>query len=207
MSLLAAAGELGREAARRAARTELSDPRYRDAQPPLVVRVVGRVLRELGRLLARAADAAPGGALGLLLLAGLLVLAVVVLLTRLRPARTGAAGAVFAAGAPLPAAEHRRRAEQAAAAGDFAAAVRERLRAAVRALEEDDRLEPRPGRTASEVARDAGRAVPALAAPLAAAAGVFAEVWYGGRPADAGSYATVVAADRLVAGEPAPART
>ena len=44
-------------------------------------------------------------------------------------------------------------------------------------------LDPRPGRTADEVAREAGAAVPTIAGDLRAAAEIFDEVWYGGRPA------------------------
>ena len=66
--------------------------------------------------------------------------------------------------AELDAAGHRAAAEALAAQGHLAEAVRERLRAVVRALEERGVLDPRPGRTSGEVARDAGAAAPALAA-------------------------------------------
>ncbi len=199
MSWLAAADELSREAARRAAREELSDPRYRDAQPPLVVRVVGRAIRELLELLARAASGAPGGRLGLLLLLALLIGFVAVVLTRLAPQR-GPGRAVFSVGAALTAADHRRRAEEAAAAGQWPEAVRERLRAVVRELEVRGVLDPRPGRTAGEVARDAGGAVPALRTVLDEGTRVFDEIWYGGRTADPSSYAVLVALDETVTG-------
>ena len=83
----------------------------------------------------------------------------------------------------LDAAEHRRRADGFAGEGRFAEAVRERMRAIVRELETRGVLEPRPGRTADEVAREAGALVPAVAPDLRTAATVFDEVWYGGRPA------------------------
>jgi hypothetical protein len=67
--LPAGAGDIGREAARRAAREELQDRKYQDAQPPLLVRVVGRLIREFADLLDRAAGGVPGGRVGLLLLA------------------------------------------------------------------------------------------------------------------------------------------
>ena len=70
----------------------------------------------------------------------------------------------------------------------------------VRDLESRGALDPRPGRTAGEVARDGGAAVPALADDLRRAAVLFDEVWYGGRNADAGSYAELVGVDERVRG-------
>lgn len=191
--------DLTRDSARDAARAELSRREYDEAKPPLLVRLAGRLLRELGELLDGAAAAVPGGRLGLLLLLGLLVLLVAVVLSRVRPTRGGAVRAPLFAGSPeLSAAEHRVLAEQAAAQGRFADAVRERLRAVVRELEARGVLEPRPGRTAGEVARDAGAAVPAVAADLRRAAIAFDEIWYGGRTADASSYALLVEVDERV---------
>lgn len=205
MSRLAAI-DVGREAARQAARAELSDRRYRAAQPPLAARIIGAALRSLGRLLARAAEAAPGGRLGLLLLLVLLVLLAAVVFVRLGPpARRRRSPALFAAGGPLAADDHRARAEQAAREGRWAEAVRERLRAVVRELEVRNVLEPRPGRTAREVAVDGGAAVPSLAAGLERAAVLFDEIWYGGRAADAAGYDAIVALDAAVRGERRPA--
>ena len=194
-----ALGELTREQARDAAREELSRRQYEDAQPPLVVRALGRLLREIGELLDRAASAAPGGAVGLVLLAALVVLVVAVVLLRVRPsARRARGGALFAGIGTLTADQHRERADDAAARGELAEAVRERLRAVVRELEARGVLDPRPGRTADEVAREAGAVVPEVADDLARGARVFGEVWYGGRPADAQAYATLVEVDRRV---------
>lgn len=191
--------DLTRDSARDAARDELSRREYADAQPPLLVRLAGRLVRELGELLDGAAAAVPGGRLGLLLLLGLLVLLVAVVLTRLRPTgRSGARAPLFAGSAELSAAQHRELAEQAAAEGRFAEAVRERLRAVVRDLEARGVLDPRPGRTAGEIARDAGAAVPAVATDLRRAAVAFDEVWYGGRTADEASYALLVEVDERV---------
>ena len=192
--------DLTRESARDAARAELSRREYADAQPPLLVRLAGRLVRELGELLDGAAAAVPGGRLGLLILLALLGLLVAVVLSRVRPGRSGSGRApLFAGSAELSAAQHRELAEAAAAEGRFAEAVRERLRAVVRDLEARGVLDPRPGRTAGEIARDAGAAVPEVAADLRRAAGTFDEVWYGGRTADASSYAVLVEVDDRVA--------
>jgi len=188
-----------RERAREAAERELRRREYADAQPPPVVRLLGRLLRELGELLGRAAAAAPGGRLGLLALLGLVALLVAVVLARVGPlARSARPPALFAGSATLTADEHRALAQSAAEQGRWADAVRERLRAVVRELEARGALDPRPGRTAGEVARDGGAAVPEVASDLARAAALFDEVWYGGRPADAGSYAVLVAVDERV---------
>ena len=57
------------------------------------------------------------------------------------------------------------------------------MRAIVRSLEERALLDPRPGRTADEAAAEAGRALPAHADRLRAAARDFDDVTYGGRTA------------------------
>ena len=196
--------DLTRESARDAARDELSRREYADAQPPLLVRLVGRALGWLLDLVEGAAGAVPGGTVGLLILLALIGLLVAVVVARLRPTgREGSGRApLFAGSAVLSAAEHRALAETAASEGRFADAVRERLRAVVRDLEARGVLDARPGRTAGEVARDAGAAVPAVAHDLRRGAVVFDEVWYGGRPADAASYATLVEVDERVGRTP-----
>lgn len=198
-SLQVLAQELTRESARDAARRELGRQEYADAQPPLLLRVVGRLLRLLGELL----DV--GGSLGNGLVARLgivlvLVAVVAVVLRRLGPLagprRRGRA--VFGAGPARTAGDHRAAAESLARDGQWAEAVRERLRAVVRELEVRGVLDPRPGRTAGEVARDAGGAVPLLAPDLARAARTFDEVWYGGRPGTPEAYVALVQVDDRV---------
>jgi len=99
-------------------------------------------------------------------------------------------------------------ADQLAAAGRYAEAVRERLRAIVRDLIEREVLPHSPGWTVTELAAAAGRARPPLSHPLASGVNVFSEIWYGLRPATAGDdaamrdYANSIA--RTLA-QPAPA--
>jgi Domain of unknown function (DUF4129) len=177
--------DLSREEARDAARRELADPAYSRDDPNLVERLLIWVDGELRELLARAADATPGGWQGLLVLAVLIVVIVAVVRYRLGPVARRAARArddLFGA-AELTAEDHRRAADRAAARQDWADAVRERLRAIIRDLEERDLLDPRPGRTADEAARDAGGVLPELRQDMLRAAAVFDDVWYGGRPA------------------------
>ena len=82
----------------------------------------------------------------------------------------------------LSAAQHRATAEQYAAEGNWIVAIRHRLRAVARQLEEDGVLNPVPGRTATELAKAAGEAVPDLSGELLQAANAFNDVTYGERP-------------------------
>ena len=64
-----------------------------------------------------------------------------------------------------------------AARGEWADAVRERLRAVVRSLEERAVLDERPGRTADEAAAEAGTALPTCADDLRRSARLFDDIW------------------------------
>jgi hypothetical protein len=94
-------------------------------------------------------------------------------------------------GRVLTAADHRRRAEQFADRGEWTAAIRQRVRAIGRHLEEDGVLNPVAGRTAGELATETGRAIPDLAEEFASAATAFDDVTYGGRPGIEGNYRLV----------------
>jgi uncharacterized protein DUF4129 len=173
-----------RQQAREWAVRELSDPAYARAQPGLLQRAVRWVLDRLAGL-QLPSDAVPDARTGLVLLVlvGALVVAVVLLRTgRLRGSAATGRAEVFA-GTSLPAVNHRRLADEAAARGDWTTAVRERFRAVVRVLEERTVLDERPGRTADEAAREAALALPDLAAALTDGARLFDETTYGGRPA------------------------
>lgn len=74
-------------------------------------------------------------------------------------------------------------ADQLAAAGRYAEAVRERLRSIVRGLIERGVIPHSPGWTVTELAAHATRVRPELTSPLRAAADVFSGIWYGLRPA------------------------
>ena len=95
----------------------------------------------------------------------------------------------------LTAAQHRATAEQFAAEGNWAAAIRHRLRAIARQLEEDGVLNPVPGRTATELAIDAGATLPDLGGELMQAATAFNDVTYGERPGTEPAYRMITELD------------
>jgi hypothetical protein len=174
-----------REQARDLALRELSDPVYARARPGLVERAVSWVFDQISKLGISSSDVtSPAAGAALLALVAVVVTTVVLLRTgRLRgPDRTGAAGAVFA-DRVRTSQEHRRLADQAAAAGQWVVAVQERYRAIVRTLEERVVLDERPGRTAHEAATEAGAWLPTAAAALIEAATTFDDVVYGERAA------------------------
>jgi hypothetical protein len=184
--------ELGRDEAAQLAREELAKQIYRDAGPGLVERLVRWLLEQAGRLLDGAAGVSPGGYAGLVVVLLLVAAAVVAVRLKVGPlGRRAAREEALFVGRTRTAAQHRAAADAHAAAGEWAEAVRERLRAVVRSLEERAVLDERPGRTADEAAADAGRALPSCAAGLRSAAVLFDEVWYGGRPARPESYAAL----------------
>jgi hypothetical protein len=87
--------------------------------------------------------------------------------------------------AAIPAVDFVSLADRLAAEGRFAEAVRERLRAMVRALIETGTLADRPGWTVSEVVRATAAVRPGSAAPMDGAARIFSDIWYGQRAATA----------------------
>ncbi|MEU3372964.1 DUF4129 domain-containing protein [Streptomyces sp. NPDC006660] len=199
--LIAASGgppvDIPRDAAREAARRELSDPAYHQHDPSLLQRAVNKLWDWIGSLFDAASGGTPGGWLGLVVIV-LVVLALIgALWWRLgTPQRAfTTSGAVFD-DRPRSAAEHRTTAEAHAAAHRWTEAVQERMRAIVRSLEERALLDPRPGRTADEAAAEAGLPLPAHADRLRAAARSFDDVTYGGRTADEAAYLRLRDLDR-----------
>ena len=186
--------DIDRDAAHDAAQRELGKPIYPKAS------LTERLISWIEDLLYRLADASasvPGGWLTLSVLATLLVVAIVVAIRiARRTMRTNRGGEYALFGEhELSAAEHRETAEQYAAVGDWSAAIRHRLRAVARQLEESSVLDPVPGRTATELARDAGRAIPRLTGELRRAVEVFNDVTYGERPGTQGEYRMIADLD------------
>ncbi|MEU3529703.1 DUF4129 domain-containing protein [Streptomyces sp. NPDC038707] len=188
-----------RDPAREAARRELSKRMYHENDPSWFQRALDAFWDWLGRLFGTAASATPGGAVGLVVVILFVVAVLAALWWRLgTPRRRPASAAVLFDERPRSAAEHRAAAEAHAVQGHWNQAVQERMRAMVRSLEERALLDVRPGRTADEAAAEAGRALPAHADRLRAAAREFDDVTYGGRSADEHAYRRLADLDRDV---------
>jgi hypothetical protein len=185
---------IDRDAAHDAAQRELSKPIYTKAS--LTGRLVDWIDELLYKLVAEGSSV-PGGWFTLTVLLLLVaVAAVVAVRIAMRTMRTnrGRDSALFGAH-ELTSAQHRATAEQLAAQGNWSAAIRHRLRAVARHLEETGVLQPVPGRTATELARDTGTAIPGLTGELRRAAEAFNDVTYGERPGTESDYRTVADLD------------
>jgi Domain of unknown function (DUF4129) len=170
---------IGRAAARRLARAELSRAIYHPGES-----ITARIFGAIGRFFDAASVAVPGGWWAVVVLAALLVLAAAATVAWIGPVgrNRGRASSALLTGTMATARDHRLNSERRAEAGDFAAAIIECVRAIAVQLEESAILPTRPGRTADELAAEAGRAVPAEAAGLREAARMFDDVRYGERP-------------------------
>ena len=189
--------EISREDAQRLARLELAKPEYAREQETVVQRVLSWLGEKVDDALDAAGGVSPQAWVGLVVLALVVALAVVAIRRRTGTLARNASVPLFE-GRERSASDHRRESERLADSGAFAEAVRERLRALVRDLQERGLVEDAPGRTADEIARDAGRALPTVAGDLRSAARLFDDIWYGGRTADRTAYDRLVDVDRAV---------
>lgn len=157
--------DIDREAAHQAAQRELDKPIY--PKDSLTKELTDWIDEQLYRILEKGSSI-PGGWFTITVLLILLMIAVTaaVQIAR-RTMRTNRGGdyQLFDAG-QLTAAQHRSTAESYAAEGNWAAAIRHRLQAVARELEETGMLNPAAGRTANELASDAGEVLPHLAGEL-----------------------------------------
>jgi hypothetical protein len=186
--------EIDRDAAHDAAQNELSKPIY--PKGSLTDRLEDWLSQLIYKLIVEASSV-PGGwftlTVILLLVAVAAVVAVRIAMRTIRTNR-GRDSALFGTN-ELTSAEHRATAEQLAAQGNWSAAIRHRLRAVARHLEETGVLNPVPGRTATELARDAGAATPGLTDELRRAAETFNDVTYGERPGTESGYRLIADLD------------
>ncbi len=186
--------DIDRDAAHQAAESELNQPIYTKASA--TQQFLDWMNELLYRLLQKSASI-PGGWLTTAVLLTLLAVAIVVAIhIARRTMRTRRRGdyQLFEA-TQLTAAQHRETAERHAADGNWTVAIRHRLRAIARQLEETGVLNPAPGRTANELARDAAEALPHLADELSQAATAFNDVTYGEVPGTQAAYQMIVDLD------------
>jgi Domain of unknown function (DUF4129) len=186
--------DIDRDTAHEAAQRELDKPIYPKGSIPERLQ---EWLHELLYRILEQGSALPGGwfTVGVLLTLLIVAIFVAIRIAR-RTIRTRHASdyQLFDAG-QLSAAQHRAIAERSAAEGDWTAAVRHRLRAVARALEENGTLDPAPGRTANELARDAAEHLPQLGAELSRAANAFNDVTYGESPGTPAAYQLIADLD------------
>ena len=195
--------DIDRETAHDAAQQELAKPIY---PRPSLSDQLSQWLDELLYRLILEGSSVPGGWFTIAILA-LLVVAGFVVAVRIarRTMRTNrSAGQSLFGMHELSADEHRATAQAHAAQGNWAAAIRHRLRAVARQLEETGILNPVPGRTASELARDAGELLPVFSADLRRAAAVFNDVTYGEQPGTEADYRMVADLDDALRRHSAP---
>lgn len=190
-----------RDGAREEAATELSRRIYQVQQDGWVQRAFDWVVDKVGNLFEDAIRVTPGGLPSLVLVVVALVLVAVAIRLGLGPAGIRDALTDRRRGSrAMTAAEYRAEADRLAGTGDYKEAVRARFRAIIRELEQRAVLDPRPGRTAGEIAREGGTAVPAIRPDLHTVATTFDLIWYGAKPAAATDYALVRDADDRIAG-------
>lgn len=190
-----------RDPARDQARRELLDPVYHRHDPGLVQRILSWISDRLDDLFGSVGQVGNGGSGWGVALGVVIVLVIVGALwwrygAPRRQARS--ATALFEAAGPRTAADFRSAAAAHAAAGRWAEAVREQMRALIRRLEERTLLDARPGRTADEAATEAGRALPAHAGALLTAARTFDDIAFGEHAADQAAYQALVELDRAL---------
>jgi hypothetical protein len=186
--------DINRDAAHQAAQNELAKPIYPKASLTDQLR---EWIDELLYRLVLKASSIPGGWFTITVLFIVLAVAVVAGVRIARHTMRTNRGSDYGlfGTSELSAAQHRAAAEQCAAVGDWAAAIRHRLRAIARQLEEDAVLTAVPGRTATELARDAGQSIPDLAPDLLRAATAFNDVSYGRQPGTEANYRMIADLD------------
>jgi hypothetical protein len=200
--------DVDRDTAHQATQHELDKPIY--PKGSLTQRLQEWIHELLFRLLEKGSSV-PGGWFTISVLITLLIVAIVIAIRIARRTirtRHGADYQLFDTG-QLSADQHRAIAERLATEGNWTAAIRHRLRAVARGLEETRIVDPAPGRTANELAHDAGARLPHLASELFQAATAFNDVTYGERPGTPVGYQMIVDLDdhlrfRSAVGQPGP---
>ncbi|MET8545611.1 DUF4129 domain-containing protein [Kitasatospora sp. NPDC004799] len=189
-----------RDPAREAARDELLDAGYHKHDPSVLQRITDWISDHVADALDSISGDGTDGTTGLVLFLIVAVLIGAALWWRLGAPRRAARTVqdVYGTEGPRSADQYRADAAGHAAAGRWNEAVREQMRALVRGLEERTLLDTRPGRTASEAAAEAGRALPEHAAALAGAARTFDDIAYGERTADQDAYRLLHELDRTL---------
>jgi len=201
-----AVSPVGREAAQRLARVELSKPIYH--QQSLSQAIGHWVSSLLNSLFAGASSVTPGGWWTVVALAALAVAAAALVAARLGPIARSArrpGPALDPGSRVMTARQLRDTATASAAAGNYAAAIVARLRAIAASCEERGIMARNAGQTADELAAVAGARFPGHATELAFAARLFDQVRYGGEAGTRDGYERLRQLDEALARQqPAP---
>jgi hypothetical protein len=199
--LVIGVGPIGRDQAQRLARDELSKAIYHPHQS-VPQAVMGWISRLVHKILDTASNATPGGAWTVVALV-LVAIVVIAIFVRLGPLRRSARrkALITDPGArPLTARQLREQAEASAGTDDYTTAIVQGFRAIAVSLEERGVLVPDAGRTADELATQAGRLFPGQAADVAVAARLFDQVRYGGLVGAQDDYERVRQLDDVLGG-------
>jgi hypothetical protein len=189
---------IGRDAAQRLARAELSKAIYHPHES-LTQRILNAINAWLNKLF-NTGNSVPGGWWALVALAAIAVIVIAIVMTRIGPVarRRRRVDDHISGARAVTASDHRSRAGRLASAGDYAAAIVECVRAIARQLEENGVLAPRAGRTADEIAEEAGQVLPGDADALRDAARLFDDVCYGQRRGTRDGYQRLQALDARI---------
>jgi hypothetical protein len=196
---------IGRDQARELARRELARSMYR---PSLLSRWWHDILRWLSSVVSPTQVGEPNWLIVLVLVVVVLVAVFAAFYWLGSPSASRRSRAVAVIGGrPRTAADYRRSAERLAAGGNYQEAIAELVRAIATDLEAREILLAKPARTADELAAEAALAFPAEASELAAAARLFDDVRYGGRPGSQAGYTRVQNLDSRLASAAPEAQT
>lgn len=169
--------------ARRAAREVLSRPEFREPAKPWLARIRDWFFEQLGRLLTRILEGAPGSLVGWVVLAAVVAGLVGLVVWFVRGVQRDPERAAAVALRPRRSAiDWRAEAEAREAAGDWRAALRCRYRALVADLAARGIVDEVPGRTAGEYRLEVAANAPGAARPFAGATELFELAWYGNWP-------------------------
>jgi hypothetical protein len=185
---------------------ELAKPVYQAAQPTLFDRIAKAIADWLASLQFGDIQGPPALGFGViiaLVVVGLVVAFLIFGVPRLNR-RSAVAGSLFGDDDDRTAVRMREDAEEAAARGDFSAAIAEMFRAIARGLAERTIVTTTPGTTARDFARRAGLVFPDLADSLVESAAAFDDVRYLGRDGTHERYRDMASLERsLRAARPA----
>lgn len=162
-----------------------------------------RIGHDIAQLFNGSANAIPGGWFGLVVFGVIIAVLVIAILTWARPSsRQRTLARSVLGGKERTAQDFRRSAIRFAEAGDYSQAIVDGVRAIAAELEERGVLPPRPGRTANELAAEAGGELVDLAPDLRAVTRLFDDIRYGDRPGTQAGYELACLVDRRVQAAP-----